>query len=339
MPPTEGLPGAPELLNGLKDVLYRNRFDALLLFDIDHFQQVNKTHGRDLGDEVLKAVAGFLKENKWLGYRIGSDEFGVIFSGGNDVSVDVLASLPEYIADKTGVSITLSGGGIQHPGTEFGLDAATAEVLFSSTQHLLTQAKKWGRDRVLWLTEPLSEDVDLSDIALRFYKDLAQVNAALAKEMAVESRTDFLTGLYNRRGFEDVYARMVKRAQRSERPLALLYMDSDSLKTINDTHGHDAGDRFIVDLARILSELLRGNDLVSRWGADEFAAVVENTTREKALSIAERLHLAIAERTAGTMSIAMFYGVPTSPEEALKMADDALYRIKGRGKNDIELVE
>ena len=98
-------------------------------------------------------------------------------------------------------------------------------------------------------------------------------------------------------------------------------------------------DRFIVDLARVLSDLLRGNDLVSRWGADEFAAVIEDTTREKALSIAERLRQAIAERTEGTMSIAMFYGVPGSPEDALKKADEALYRIKARGKNGIEMVE
>lgn len=337
--PTQELPGAPELLSGLKDVLYRNRFDALLVFDIDHFQQVNQTHGRDVGDLVIEAVVDFLKENKWRGYRVGGDEFGVIFSGGNEINVDVLEKLPAHITEKANVPTTISGGGLRHPGPEFGLDAATAEVLFSTAQHLLNRSKKIGRDQVLWLTEPLSDGVDLTDIALSFYKDLARVNAALAKEMAVESRTDFLTGLYNRRGFEDVYERMTKRSQRSGRPLALLYMDSDSLKKINDTKGHDAGDRFIVDLARVLSDLLRGNDLVSRWGADEFAAVIEDTTREKALSIAERLRQAIAERTEGTMSIAMFYGVPTSPEDALKKADEALYRIKARGKNGIEMVE
>ena len=337
--PSKQLPGAPELLSGLKDLLYRNRFDALLLFDIDHFQQVNQAHGRDVGDRVLDAVVDFLAENKWRGFRVGGDEFGVIFSGGNPVNTEALAQLPAYITDKADVPTTISGGGLLHPGTSFGLDAATAEVLFSATQHLLHRAKQLGRDQVLWLTEPLEDGVDLSDIALDFYKELAQVNAALAKEMAVESRTDFLTGLYNRRGFEDVYERMVMRSQRSNRPLALLYMDSDSLKSINDTKGHDAGDRFIVDLSRVLSDLLRGNDLVSRWGADEFAAVVENTTREKALSIAERLHQAIADRTEGTMSIAIFYGVPTSPEEALKKADEALYRVKGRGKNGIEMVE
>lgn len=335
----QNLPGAPELLNGLKDVLYRNRFDALLLFDIDHFQQVNRTHGREVGDRVLETVADFMSDNQWRGYRIGGDEFGIIFSGGNAVASDVLNHLPQHISERAGVPTTISGGGVLNPGQDFGLDSAVAEVLFSTTQHLLRRSKQVGRDLVLWLTEPLSEEVDLSDIALTFYKGLAQVNAALAKEMAVESRTDFLTGLHNRRGFEDIYERMAKRSQRSGRPLALLYMDSDSLKTINDTHGHDAGDRFIVDLARVLSDLLRGNDLVSRWGADEFAAVVENTTREKALSIAERLHQAISERTEGTMSIGMFYGVPTSPEDALKKADEALYRVKGRGKNDIEMVE
>ena len=309
MPP-RGLPGAPDLLSRLKDMLYRNRFVALMLFDIDHFQQVNQTHGREVGDRVLEVVANFLEENTWRGYRIGGDEFGVIFSGGQDVAVDVLAKLPEYISGKTGVPTTVSGGVLQHPGIEFGLDAATAEILFSTTQHLLSLAKQLGRDRVLWLKEPLSDDIDLSDIALSFYKGLAQVNSALAKEMAVESRTDFLTSLYNRRGFEEVYERMARRSQRSGRPLALLYMDSDSLKTINDSKGHDPGDRFIVDLSRVLSDLLRGNDLVSRWGSDEFAAVVEDTTREKALSIAERLHQAIGDRTEGTMSIAMFFGVP-----------------------------
>lgn len=339
MPSATGLPGASELLNGLKDVLYRNRFDALLLFDIDYFQQVNETHGRDIGDQVLQAVEAYLDEKKWRGYRIGGDEFGVIFVGGGEVAADILAVLPEYISQQTRVPTTISGGGIVHPGAEYGLDAATAEVLFSTTQHLLNKAKQLGRDQVLWLNEAVPSEVDLTDIALSFYKDLAQVNSALAKEMAVESRTDFLTGLHNRRGFEDIYERMAKRSQRSGRPLALLYMDSDSLKTINDTRGHDAGDRFIVDLARVLSDLLRGNDLVSRWGADEFAAVIENTTREKALSIAERLHQAISERTEGTMSIGMFFGVPASPEEALKKADEALYRVKERGKNGIEMVE
>ncbi|MGA1196867.1 MAG: diguanylate cyclase, partial [Candidatus Latescibacterota bacterium] len=85
--PTKELPGAPELLSGLKDVLYRNRFDALLVFDIDHFQQVNQTHGRDVGDLVIEAVVDFLKENKWRGYRVGGYEFGVIFSGGNEINV------------------------------------------------------------------------------------------------------------------------------------------------------------------------------------------------------------------------------------------------------------
>ena len=66
--------------------------------------------------------------------------------------------------------------------------------------------------------------------------------------MTLESRTDFLTGLYNRRGFEAVFTRMVRRSNRNGNPLALYYIDSDSLKAINDNKGHDAGDRFIVDL-------------------------------------------------------------------------------------------
>lgn len=215
-----------------------------------------------------------------------------------------------------------------------------AEIVFSTAQRVLTRVKRAGRERVLWLSEEtLKDDVDLTDISLKFFREIARINAALAKQMALESRTDFLTGLYNRRGFEEVFERMVQRAQRNKQPLALYYMDSDSLKTINDSKGHDAGDRFIVDLSRVLNVMLRGSDLLSRWAGDEFAAVIENASRERALEIARRLNGSIAERTEGTMSIGIYHGVPKSAEDVLKKADDALYRVKDRGKNDIELAE
>ena len=91
------------------------------------------------------------------------------------------------------------------------------------------------------------------------------------------------------------------------------------------------------DLSRVLNDMLRGSDLLSRWAGDEFAAVIENASKERALSIARRLNGSIAERTEGTMSIGVYHGVPNTADDALKKADEALYRVKERGKNDIEL--
>jgi len=157
--------------------------------------------------------------------------------------------------------------------------------------------------------------------------------------MEVESKTDFLTGLYNRRGFEDIFRRLSEASRRNNNPIALIYMDSDTLKQINDAKGHDAGDRFIVDMSTVLSDVVRGSDFISRWGADEFAVIVDNTTEQKALALAKRIHRAIADRTEGTVSVGFYCGVPRSTEEAVQKADEAMYRVKRSGKNGIELAE
>ena len=334
----EKLQGVPDLMRELKDILYRERFKSLLVFDVDHLRQINEAQGKGAGDKVLDAIADFVTANEWNGYRVGGDEFAVIFESDDPRADNIPSAIPALIASQTDIQATVSCGGIKNPGKEYGMDAQMAEVIFSTAQRVLARVKQDEVERVVWLQEePADEDMDLTDLSLGFFRELARVNAALAKQMALESRTDFLTGLYNRRGFEEVYARMVQRSVHNGQPLTIYYMDSDSLKTINDTKGHDAGDRFIVDLSRVLNDMLRGSDLLSRWAGDEFAAVVENASKERALAIAQRLNAAIAERTEGTMSIGVYHGVPDSSEEALKMADEALYRVKERGKNDVEL--
>ncbi|MDP6041992.1 MAG: diguanylate cyclase [Candidatus Latescibacteria bacterium] len=334
------LPGVPDLLRDLKDILYRERFEALLVFDIDHLRQINQSQGEEAGDRVLDTIADYIAANEWNGFRIGGDEFAVIFETDDPRARKLTSSLPALIAGQTGIHATISGGGVKTPGQEYGLQPQMAEIVFSTAQRVLTRVKQAGRERLIWLADDaVVDDVDLTDLSLKFFREVARFNAALAKQMALESRTDFLTGLHNRRGFEEVFQRMVLRAQRNEQPLALYYMDSDSLKIINDSKGHDAGDRFIVDLSRVLNDMLRGSDLLSRWAGDEFAAVIGNASQKRALEIARRLNGAIAERTEGTMSIGIYHGVPESAEEALKKADDALYQVKARGKNDIQLAE
>ncbi len=321
-----GRSGALDLMHALNDALYRERFEALLILGVDR----RSVHAGN----AINSIANFIPGRG--GVRIGDDTFAVLFDADGAGVHEIPPSLPAVIAGQTGMPVYC--GGLKTPGKKYGMHPLMSELIFFTAQRVFAQAKQNASERVVWLTEELGEDAFyLADIALNFFREVARINAALVKKMTLESRTDFLTGLYNRRGFEAVFARMVQRAVRNGQPLAVYYIDSDSLKAINDRKGHDAGDRFIVDLSRALSDMLRGSDLLSRWAGDEFVAAIENASRARALAIARRLNRAIAERTEGTISIGIYYGVPKSAEHALGKADEALYRVKNRGKDDIEM--
>ena len=115
----------------------------------------------------------------------------------------------------------------------------------------------------------------------------------------------------------------------------VLIFDIDQMHRLNVELGHKTGDRFIVDLASILRSSVRGSDHVFRWGADELTVVLEHTDARRALSLAERIRQAVADRTEGTVSIGIYAGVPPSPEAAVRVADQAMYAAKGQGKNRI----
>ena len=328
---TKALPGASDFKRALVDILYRRHFGALLIFSID---PLNRASGDNIGQalKVLNSIVIPTPES----FHITDDKIVVLFDADDARVREIPSSLPAVIAEQTGHRV--SCGGVKISSDDYGLHPQMSEIIFSTAQCVLARAQQHAIPHVVWLTEKSTEDT-LSDISLNFFREIARINAARVHRMTLESRTDFLTGLYNRRGFEAVFTRMVRRANRNGNPLALYYIDSDSLKAINDGKGHDAGDRFIVDLAQVLNDMLRASDLLSRWAGDEFAAVVENTSRARAYAIARRLNRAVDESTEGTISIGVYHGVPKSIEDAFRQADVALYRVKNRGKNDIELAD
>lgn len=334
-----GLPGAKDLHASLRGAIEERRFGALFLFDVDGFIQINAEHGTAVGDRIVRRIERFISQRCGQGYRVGGDEFGLIVDR-SDLPFDGEAFRMEVSLDvrsAIGCQVTLSGGGVTDPGDELIADPGAAEILLSTTHLLLTRAKQRGRNQLLWLPQDQDDSVETLKVMVRFFAELARVNAAFARRMEVESRIDFLTGLYNRRGFDDIARKLGEASRRNDRPVALLYLDSDSLKEINDTLGHEAGDRFIVDMARILDEVVRGSDFTFRWGADEFAVLIDHATEEKAVALAARIRQAIANRTRGTVSIGIFCGVPESVEDAVNRADRALYRAKELGKNRIEV--
>ena len=110
------------------------------------------------------------------------------------------------------------------------------------------------------------------------------------------SETDELTGLFNTRGFAIAANRLFGQAQRYGRPASVLMIDCDNLKTVNDTHGHDAGNRLLRQVANAVQVELRATDVPARYGGDEFIVLLPETPPKGAVDVAERIRLAIAAR-------------------------------------------
>jgi diguanylate cyclase (GGDEF)-like protein len=160
------------------------------------------------------------------------------------------------------------------------------------------------------------------------------------------SVTDDLTQLYNSRYLNQVLRREAKRASRSGRPLSLLFMDLDGFKSVNDTHGHLAGSRALVEAAAVIRGSARETDVVARFGGDEFSIILPDTGSEGAVSVADRVRERIAAhpflagnslniRLTASVGVATLPDVAASAEELVRAADVAMYRIKESGKNGV----
>jgi diguanylate cyclase (GGDEF)-like protein len=192
----------------------------------------------------------------------------------------------------------------------------------------------------------------LSFEALLFTIAIAFILLAMAKERTehrhkTAALVDPLTGISNRRAFLQDGEAQLKRQAIDQRPIAVMLLDLDNFKSINDRFGHAVGDRVLEIFAEASSGCLRRIDLFGRLGGEEFAALLRDTTRERALGIAEQIRASFAEAAreidgrpvAATVSI----GIVISEDEVLDLsallaqADHALYRAKETGRNRVEV--
>jgi diguanylate cyclase (GGDEF)-like protein len=174
------------------------------------------------------------------------------------------------------------------------------------------------------------------------------VAADLAEYLRLQATSDELTGISNRRGFEDAAEREIRNAQRQRRPLAVVVADIDSFKAINDRHGHTAGDRALKHFVSRLERLLRRGDLIGRIGGEEFAILLVNTRAQDAVEVVERIRRDIAAMPvegAGMIEMTASFGVTglrpgdISLAALLSRADRALYRSKLDGRNRVTSAE
>jgi len=165
-----------------------------------------------------------------------------------------------------------------------------------------------------------------------------------ADELAELSQTDPLTRLLNARGFAARLHAEIKRSQRDNEPLSLLFLDVDGLKNINDRHGHRAGSDALRQVAEVIRGKLRETDMSARWGGDEFTILVPRTDADAAIHLAERIRTSVAEQSGGwpvTASIGVATlgsaedGVDPNAAALMRAADDAMYEAKRRGKNKV----
>jgi len=171
---------------------------------------------------------------------------------------------------------------------------------------------------------------------------LSELQNSFMRE-AVLSRSDPTTGLANSRSFTEQLEAEIARLRRYRHPFSLAYLDLDNFKTINDNHGHSAGDQVLSHVAKVLKESTRTLDDVARLGGDEFAILFPETGLPEAQHVLQRFreHL---EHSVGTqygritMSIGLvtFTEAPKSAQEALKIADDLMYTVKHGAKDGIQ---
>ena len=176
----------------------------------------------------------------------------------------------------------------------------------------------------------------------------SQLNKAL-QELALSNRIDGLTQAFNRKHWEECLAKEFSRARRYKHDLALLMLDLDHFKLLNDTFGHQGGDLVLIETAKKIDKLLRMGDLFGRYGGEEFAVILPNTDLEGAEEVAERIRQSIAKNTIDynqkTISVTASIGVAiidsndTRYEDLISNADLALYQAKAAGRNRVCLAK
>lgn len=220
----------------------------------------------------------------------------------------------------------------------------------------LTQNTQARIEQSISLT-PIIEDatryclIQIADTSISIKRE--RVLHLQSERLSKDASTDGLTGLFNRRFFDDRYRAEFARAQRQNLPLSLVMVDVDYFKRYNDTYGHTAGDKVLIAVANSLkSQANRATDIVARYGGEEFIIILPGCDASGGEVIAEKFRAAIAElnivheksETAGyitiSVGVASFQpGVTCLPGNFLEKADQALYQAKASGRNCVKLLE
>jgi diguanylate cyclase (GGDEF)-like protein len=232
------------------------------------------------------------------------------------------------------------------------LDRLASEASDGELQGLSVPLLGAERDDVLGLLSVVRRGAPFDEEERELLTSLAGTaavsieNVGLHEAVQRQAVTDELTGLFNHRRFQEALVGETERARRFGQPMGLVMIDIDNFKGVNDTYGHQTGDRVLAEVARVLQETAREIDAPARYGGEELAIVLPQTDLEGTYQLAERvrrgieaLELALDGDGGGTLRVTASLGVASHPEtadeprELLAAADAALYDAKRSGKN------
>lgn len=212
-------------------------------------------------------------------------------------------------------------------------------IVLSGQQDSQDKVMAFGLGAIDYITKPF----DLAELRARLRSSLRMHR--LVRMLSERAQLDGLTALWNRSHFDERLAQLVSSAERNDRPLSLALLDLDHFKSVNDNYGHPAGDAALQGAAEILSGSARGSDVACRYGGEEFAIIMPETTPEQARRLCERIREAIAARNwpahpdrniTVSIGIAGAEGSTGLPaEDWLAHADAALYKAKEGGRNRV----
>ena len=193
------------------------------------------------------------------------------------------------------------------------------------------------------------QNINANTASIKNYLEAAKPvieSRILMQRLRETSLRDGMTGLYNRRFLEEFIEQVMHQAVRENETYSLLMLDVDFFKTVNDTYGHDVGDKVIVEIGKVLKENIREADLAIRYGGEEFIVMLHNATKEGTLKVAQQIHSAFGALkfdvgNGETMNKTISIGIARFPTDAntiwkcIKYADTALYVAKTTGRNKI----
>ncbi len=238
--------------------------------------------------------------------------------------------------------------------TGFAVLQHLAGQVSSHTQAIVRSDDAAGRIEALELGAHDAVPMSVSDAELisraRRAQNAARTRIALEQDVSrlrELSVTDGLTQLFNHHAFQERLREEFRRSQRYDDPVALILLDLDHFKQINDQFGHQVGDAVLRGLSEVLKQAVRETDFLARYGGEEFAVLLPHTHLAGALTVAERISHDIHRMQLSSLKhlrVTASFGIscfPTrsisSPEQLLKTADDAMYRAKNEGRNKISL--
>lgn len=205
---------------------------------------------------------------------------------------------------------------------------------------------------VLSMTSTQSDEVELMKkniSSVKHYLEAAKPvieSQILMEKLRDTSLRDGMTGLYNRRFLEEVIDKIMSQATRNQDTYAVLMLDVDFFKMVNDTYGHDVGDKVIVALSKVLKNSIRESDLAIRYGGEEFVVLLGNASDEGVMQVAKKIHTSFAALsfdvgTPESLKKTLSIGIAKFPTDGdtiwkcIKYADTALYEAKNTGRNKI----